>query len=68
MAESAEKKRYVKRPRKGDVIRTEKYGDVTVDSVIGYGGYLLATDADGRQHSLHRAGDEEWLQVKVSRA
>ena len=63
MAEPAQSKRHVKQPRKGDTIRTERYGDVTVDAVIGYGRHLLVTDDDGRQHTLHRADDEEWLRV-----
>jgi|HubBroStandDraft_6_1064221.scaffolds.fasta_scaffold54087_7 hypothetical protein len=63
MPEPTEKKRYVRQPHKGDVIRTEKYGDVTVDAVIGYGRHLLVTDADGDQRRLERPDDEQWLQV-----
>lgn len=63
MSKPQESKRYIKQPRRGDVIRTDRYGDVTVDSVIGYGRYLLVTDAEGEQHRMHRADDEQWLQV-----
>lgn len=54
---------YVKMPRKGDVVRTGKYGDVTVDHVIGYGKSLLVTDADGGQHAAIRAAGEKWLRI-----
>jgi len=63
MPEPAEGKQYVKQPRKGDAIRTDRYGDVTVDAVIGYGRSLLVTDADGGQHAVHRADGEQWLRV-----
>jgi hypothetical protein len=63
MAEPAEKKSYVKQPRKGDVIRTVKHGDITVTAVIGHGRILRGTDADGQDHSVRRADDETWLRV-----
>jgi hypothetical protein len=64
MSNPAESRRYVKQPRRGDAIRTRNHGDVTVDSVIGYGRHLLATDVNGRQHMLRRAGDERWLRIE----
>jgi hypothetical protein len=54
---------YVKRPHKGDVIRTESYGDVTVATVIGYGTHLLVTDAAGEERHLERGSDDQWLRV-----
>lgn len=64
MSESAKSERYIRQPRRGDAIRTGKYGDVTVDSVIGYGRRLLATDASGKQYVLHRADGEKWLRIE----
>jgi hypothetical protein len=63
LREAAESKQYVRQPRRGDVIRTGRYGDVTVDSVIRYGRHLLVTDAGGGQHALQRADGEQWLRV-----
>lgn len=59
-------KRHLRQPRIGDVIRTERYGDVAVDSVIGYGRTLLVTTADGKQRTLQRADDEEWFRIKAA--
>jgi hypothetical protein len=63
MAEPRESKRYIKRPHEGDVLRTDRYGDVTVNAVIRYGRHLLVTGADGEQHRMTRADDEQWLRV-----
>lgn len=59
-----ESKRYIKQPRKGDAIRTGKYGDVTVDAVTGYGRNLLVTDMNGAEHMVRRADNEQWLRIE----
>jgi hypothetical protein len=64
VSESAKRECYVRQPRRGDAIRTGRHGDVTVDSVIGHGQRLLATDVNGKQHVLHRADEERWLRIE----
>jgi hypothetical protein len=63
MAKPAGSQSYLKLPRKGDVIRTSRYGDVTVNAVMRYGRSLFVTGEDGEEHMVHRADDEKWLRV-----